>query len=88
MRRAARVDANQQEICEALRRAGYFVRVLGLPVDLLVWRPGGYFVFLEVKTDSGKPTKVQETFFNESMGCRRFYVKSADEALRVCHEWC
>ena len=48
MRRAARVDANQQTIIEALRAAGAGVEVLGLPLDLLV-SAGGRFGILEVK---------------------------------------
>lgn len=87
MRRAAKVDTNQAEIIEALRKAGYEVEVLGLPVDLLVWRTGGHFTFLEVKTEKGKPTKVQERFFGRTEGCRRFYVRSAEEALAVAREW-
>ena len=48
MRRAARVDANQSAIIEALRSAGAGVEVLGLPLDLLV-SAGGRWGILEVK---------------------------------------
>lgn len=87
MRRAAKVDANQAEIIDALRKAGYEVEVLGLPVDLLVWKTGGHFIFLEVKTKKGKPTKVQEHFFGRTQGCRRFYVRTAEEALEFARAW-
>ena len=36
MRRAARVDANQEQIVSVLRAAGAVVWIIGLPVDLLV----------------------------------------------------
>ena len=36
MRHAARVDANQIQIVSALRAAGAYVWIIGLPVDLLV----------------------------------------------------
>ena len=36
MRRAARVDANQDAVVSALRAAGAYVWIIGLPVDLLV----------------------------------------------------
>lgn len=81
MRRAAKRDENEKEIVEALRAEGYQVIVLGLPVDLLVFRPGGHFMFLEVKTDTGRPTEVQKKFFDNSLGCRRGYVRSVEEAL-------
>lgn len=40
MRRAARVDANQEQIVSALRGAGAYVWIIGLPVDLLVGYKG------------------------------------------------
>jgi hypothetical protein len=48
MRRAARVDANQQAIVDALRAAGVSVEVLGDPTDLLVGFRGQNWL-LEVK---------------------------------------
>lgn len=66
MRRAAKVDSVQAEIVEGLRKAGYWVEVIGRPVDLLVGRLweeahletgekklGATWYLLEVKT----PTK-------------------------------
>jgi hypothetical protein len=61
MRRAARVDANQAAIVEALRAAGCVVWVLGLPVDLLVGK-NGRTVLVEVKTKTGKYTDLQQSF--------------------------
>ena len=36
MRYAARVDQNQAQVVSALRAAGAYVWIIGLPVDLLV----------------------------------------------------
>lgn len=61
MRHAARVDANQAAIVEALRKGGCYVWPLKLPVDLLVGK-GGKTVLVEVKTKSGKYTQLQSDF--------------------------
>lgn len=58
MRGAARVDDNQAEIVDALRRCGCLVEVLsrvgrGVP-DLLVGTPRGRLIMIEVK-DGKKP---------------------------------
>ena len=63
MRRAARIDANQTQVIEALRAAGAYVWIIGLPVDLVV----GYknrTVLMEIKTGPKKPlTALQADFF-------------------------
>ncbi len=51
MRHAARVDANQEQIVSALRAAGAFVWIIGLPVDLLVGYKNHTFL-VEVKSTS------------------------------------
>jgi len=81
VRRAAKRDANEAEIVKALREEGFQVLILGLPVDLLVWKPGGKFMFLEVKTDKGLSTEVQRKFFDSSVGCPRAFVRTPEEAL-------
>lgn len=53
MRYAARVDANQSEIVEAMRKAGASVWIIGLPVDLLIGHQGRT-ALVEVKTLTGK----------------------------------
>lgn len=60
-RRAARVDANQTEIVEALRAVGCAVLSLaaigkGVP-DLLVWRRGLGYVLIEVKDGNKAPSR-------------------------------
>ena len=61
MRHAARVDANQAAIVEALRAGGCYVWPLKLPVDLLVGK-NGRTVLVEVKTVRGKYTQLQSEF--------------------------
>lgn len=90
MRRAARVDDNQQQIVDALRKAGAYVRVVtqgeGLP-DLLVGY-NGYTLLLEVK-DGNKPpsarklTTAEENFFLNWRGGLLAVVNSSQEALDI-----
>ena len=61
MRLAARVDANQQQIVAALRKAGVFVQILsavGEGVPDLLCAYDGRWLLLEVK-DSAKPLSAQ-----------------------------
>ena len=51
MRYAARVDANQEQVVSALRAAGAYVWIIGLPVDLLVGFRGPTFL-VEIKSGS------------------------------------
>lgn len=83
MRYAARVDANQAAIVQALRNAGAYVWIIGLPVDLLV----GYkdrTLLMEVKTTSKKRlTGLQADFFEKWMGGTLCRVDSPEAALRM-----
>lgn len=49
MRRAAKVDATQPDIIDALKRIGVSVEVIGKPVDLLICHRGETSV-MEVKS--------------------------------------
>ena len=90
MRRAARVDANQTQIVEALRVCGATVRVVsqgdGIPDLLVGYR--GFTILMEVK-DGRKPpsarelTPAEQKFFNEWTGGMLVVVKSVDEALAI-----
>ena len=83
MRHAARVDANQQTIVAALRAAGAYVWIIGLPVDLLVGYKNHTFL-VEVKTTSKKRlTKLQEDFFLEWNGGTLCRVDSPQAALHM-----
>ena len=53
MRYAARVDANQEQIVSALRGAGAYVWIIGLPVDLLVGYKNHTFL-VELKSGDRK----------------------------------
>lgn len=64
MRRAARIDANQPAIVDALRKVGCKVTPLhmvgqGCP-DLLVWGPGRW-ILMEVKDGTKVPSKRELT---------------------------
>jgi hypothetical protein len=83
MRRAARVDANQERIVSVLRAAGAVVWIIGLPVDLLVGYKNHTFL-VEVKTDSKKRlTKLQADFFENWSGSTLARIDSPEAALRM-----
>ena len=83
MRHAARVDANQVAIVQALRAAGAYVWIIGLPVDLLVGYKNHTFL-VEIKTTSKKRlTKLQEDFFLKWSGGTLCRVDSPEAALQM-----
>ncbi len=83
MRRAARVDQNQTQIVSALRGAGAYVWIIGLPVDLLVGYKNHTFL-VEIKTDSRKRlTKLQADFFDNWSGSTLARIDSPEAALRM-----
>jgi hypothetical protein len=81
MRYAKRVDANQDQIVSALRAAGAYVWIIGLPVDLLVGYKGHTFL-MEIKTTSKKRlTGLQADFFQNWAGGTLCRVDSPQAAL-------
>jgi hypothetical protein len=83
MRYAARVDANQDQVVSALRAAGAYVWIIGLPVDLLVGYNNETFLF-ELKTDSKKKlTKLQLDFFKKWKGASLHRINGPEDALRI-----
>lgn len=83
MRYAARVDANQEQIVSALRSAGAYVWIIGLPVDLLVGYNNKTFL-VEVKTNSKKKlTKLQTEFFENWCGGVLCRIDGPEAALRM-----
>ncbi len=83
MRYAARVDANQTQIVSALRAAGAYVWIIGLPVDLLVGYKNHTFL-VEIKTDSRKRlTKLQADFFENWSGSTLARIDNPEAALRM-----
>ena len=83
MRYAKRVDANQDQIVSALRAAGAYVWIIGLPVDLLVGYHG-YTFLVEIKSGSKKRlTALQADFFDNWSGSTLCRVDSPESALRM-----
>ena len=94
MRRANRIDANQNEIVDALRAAGAVVRIIsqgeGIP-DLLVGY-NGFTILMEVKDGDKVPSKrklteAEQKFFDEWEGGLLVIVNNVQEAvdmLKVC----
>ena len=89
MRRAARVDETQAAIVAALRAAGAYVWIIGLPVDLLVGC-GSETALVECKSLTGKRkpkakayTDLQEQFMREWPGGIVSTVTDEAGALRL-----
>ena len=86
MRRAARTDANQSEIVQALRTAGASVTLLhqvgkGCPDALVGYQ--GKTVLLEIKTDKGRATPDQIEWWDQWKGGPVAMVRDVDGALRA-----
>lgn len=83
MRRAAKVDANQEAIVERLRECSVKVWVLGKPLDLLVCCRG-VTSLVEVKNPDGKDefTPDQVRFIEEWPGTIHI-VRTPEEAVRA-----
>jgi hypothetical protein len=81
LRRAAKVDANQSDIVDALRKIGVSVEILGKPLDLLICHRGETSL-MEVKNPEGKDeyTKDQVEFIARWPG-KIHVVRSVREAL-------
>jgi hypothetical protein len=83
MRYAARVDANQQQIVSALRAAGAYVWIIGLPVDLLVGYNNHTFL-VEIKDGPTKRlTSLQQDFFANWTGGTLCRIDGPEAALRM-----
>jgi hypothetical protein len=83
MRYAARVDANQEQIVSALRAAGAYVWIIGLPVDLLVGYRGHTFLVEIKSTKKGRLTTLQADFFENWGGGTLSRIDSPEAALRM-----
>lgn len=89
MRRAARRDANEDQVVSALEACGAFVKKINGSgeFDLLVWYRG-YTLLLEVK-DGRKPpsaqalTPAEEKFHRDWPGNNLHIVNSVDSALAL-----
>ena len=83
MRYAARVDANQEQIVSALRAAGAYVWIIGIPVDLLVGYRGHTFLVEIKSTTKGRLTPLQADFFESWCGGTLARIDSPNGALRM-----
>ena len=83
MRRAARIDANSTQVVTALRAAGAYVWIIGLPVDLLVGYKGHTFLVEIKRTAKSRFTPLQRDFFENWGGGTLARVDSPDAALRM-----
>ncbi len=81
MIRAAKRDAVEPEIIQALEAAGVRVQPLSAPgvPDLLTWTPRTGFRLLEVKSRYGTLTKAQKRFAKMPYTV----VRTAEEALTL-----
>jgi Holliday junction resolvase len=90
MRYANRIDANQNQIVDALRKAGAVVRIIsqgdGIP-DLLVGYKG-YTILMEVKDGDKVPsarklTEAEQKFFDDWRGGMLVIINSVEEAIET-----
>lgn len=87
-RRAAKRDANEAGIVEALEAAGAKVWRLSLPLDLLVGLHGR-FVLLEVKREGERKPRADRAAQTETIAeCQRkglpcYVVRTPEEALQA-----
>ena len=90
MRYANRIDANQNKIVDALRKAGAVVRIIsqgdGIPDLLVGYR--GYTILMEVKDGDKVPsarklTEAEQKFFDDWRGGMSVIVNSVEEAIET-----
>jgi len=90
MRYANRIDANQNQIVDAMRKVGAVVRIIsqgdGIP-DLLVGYKG-FTILMEVKDGDKVPsarklTEAEQKFFEDWRGGLLVVVNSVEEALEI-----
>ena len=90
MRYANRIDANQNKIVDALRKAGAVVRIIsqgdGIPDLLVGYR--GYTILMEVKDGDKVPsarklTEAEQKFFDDWRGGMLVIVNSVEEAIET-----
>lgn len=92
--RAAKIDANQNEIVDALRKAGCSVQILssvgkGCP-DILVASPTGFLVLMEIK-DGNKPPSARkltpdQVEFHKNWNSEIAIVLNAEQAVNVARQ--
>jgi Holliday junction resolvase len=95
MRYANKIDDNQNDIVDALRKAGATVRIVsqgnGLPDLLVGYR--GVTILMEVKDGNKVPsarklTDAEDKFFREWTGGLLAVINSKEEALELLTKVC
>ena len=90
MRYANRIDANQNKIVDALRKAGAVVRIIsqgeGIPDLLVGYR--GFTILMEVKDGDKVPsarklTDAEQKFFDDWRGGMLVVINSVEEAIET-----
>lgn len=83
VRHAARTDANQKEIMDALKKVGVSVQYIKLPFDCVYFNHRTQETgFLECKTEDGRLTKAQLDFISVWPG-KIHIAKTPQEAVRL-----
>lgn len=86
-----RTDGNQAEIMKAFRDGGCYVidlHVLGRGVpDLLVCKPGGGLVLVEVKSSKEAKFTPDEIAFAERFPATVYTVTSVEDVKRLLYHW-
>ena len=87
MRRAARIDATQDAIVDALLEAGYRVQTLAMVghgvADLLVRCPDGRLALIECKSPGGTLTPAQKAWITRWP--ETIVAHTPEEALTALH---
>ncbi len=84
MRRAARVDNNQRDIVDALRKIGAKVWLIGRPVDALVaYRKQTYLMEFKNKEWYNNLTQDQADFFDEWNGGPLLIIHTPEQAIEA-----
>ncbi len=83
MRHAARTDANQADIMQALKRVGVAVRYIKQPFDLVAYNPRTReTIFVECKTETGRLTAAQIEWIEVWPG-KIVIARSPEDAVRA-----
>lgn len=86
MKYRLKVDTNQKILVEVLRKRGFYVRIIGKPVDLLVSKHGKD-IMVEIKDPKKEGQKyeytiAQKKFFKEWTGRSIPTLRTVEDALK------
>lgn len=85
-RRAAKRDANEPEIVEALEGMGAIVELTNKPLDMLV-NVNGVIALADVKDPKrGRITDDQQAFIEKWDGAPIYILRTVEDAERMVHE--